>query len=239
MKIFPAIDLYGGQVVRLFQGDFNNKTTYETDPLRALASLEEQGATHMHIIDLDGARTGKTTNLALIERMVKESGCFIQVGGGIRDMATIERYLSAGVSRAILGTAAVKNPDFAAEACARFGEQIAVGVDLYRGRVAVSGWTEVSEHHGDDFCHMMQEAGVSTVLCTDISKDGSMGGSNVELYQHMTKEFSMNIIASGGISTLEELKKLKQAGLYAAVVGKAIYEGVIDLSAAVRLEAEE
>ncbi len=236
MKLFPAIDLFGGQAVRLFQGDYEQMTVYDPEPIHTIQTFEQAGCSHIHIVDLEGARDGKTTNLPAIASLVKQTDCFIQVGGGIRTMQTIERYLSAGVARVILGTAAVKDPGFAKEAVRAFGDKIAVGVDLKDGFVAVSGWTQTSSFTCDAFCRDMQDIGVSTIICTDISKDGAMQGTNRELYRHLNETFSMQIIASGGVSSLEDLLALRDAGLYGAIIGKAYYTGAIDLKTALETE---
>ena len=235
MIIFPAIDLYGGQAVRLFQGDYNQMTVYDPQPVNTVKKFEAAGASHIHLVDLEGAKTGKTTNLPVIAALAKETDRFLQVGGGIRSMETIKAYLEAGASRVILGTAAVKNPDFAAQAVREYGERIAVGVDIKDGQVAINGWTETAPYTCDEFCTLMEEIGVSTIICTDISKDGAMEGTNRGLYEHLTKTFSMNIIASGGVSSLEDIKALRDAGLYGAIIGKAYYTGAIDLGEAVKL----
>lgn len=236
MILFPAIDLFGGQAVRLFQGDYEKMTVYDKEPIHTIQRFEQAGASHVHLVDLEGAKTGQTTNLPTIASLAKQTDCFLEVGGGIRSMETIERYLRAGASRVILGTAAVKNPAFAAEAVRAFGEKIAVGVDLKDGKVAVSGWTEMTDDTCDDFCQRMQDSGVVTIICTDISKDGAMQGTNRALYRHLTSRFTMNIIASGGVSSLEDLTALRDAGLYGAIIGKAYYTGAIDLAAALKME---
>lgn len=238
MIIFPAIDLYGGQAVRLFQGDYDQMTVYDPEPSNTVRKFEEAGATHLHLVDLEGAKTGKTTNLPVIAALAKETDRYIQVGGGIRSMETIEAYLNAGVNRVILGTAAVKNPDFAAEAVGQYGDAIAVGVDIKDGKVAINGWTETSNYPFEEFCQRMQEIGVATIICTDISKDGAMQGTNRALYEQLTKLFSMQIIASGGVSSLEDIRALRDAGVYGAIIGKAYYTGAIDLSKAVKLGGE-
>lgn len=240
MILFPAIDLFGGQAVRLLHGDYNQMTVYDPNPIQTIAKFEQAGASHVHLVDLEGARTGKTTNLETIKSLCKQSDCFIQVGGGIRDVHTIERYLAAGASRVIIGTAAVRDPAFVVSAVEFFGESIAVGVDLKDGKVAVQGWTEVSDYGCDDFCLRMQDAGVSTLICTDISRDGAMQGSNRTLYRYLQQRFpSMNIIASGGVNSVEDLIALRDTPLYGAIIGKAYYTGAIDLAAALSLEGME
>ncbi len=236
MILFPAIDLFGGQAVRLFKGDYNQMTVYDKDPIHTIQKFEQAGASHVHLVDLEGAKTGELNNLPTIARLAQQSDCFLELGGGIRSMQTIERYLHTGISRVILGTAAVQNPQFAAEAVKAFGKAVAVGVDLKNGFVAHSGWVESSDYTCDDFCDKLQDMGVSTIICTDISKDGAMQGTNHALYQHLNERFSMDIIASGGVSSLEDLRTLEAHKLYGAIIGKAYYTGAIDLKTALAME---
>ena len=235
MKIFPAIDLYGGQAVRLYKGDYDQMTVYDPEPLNTVRKFEAAGASHLHLVDLEGAKTGQTTNLPTIEKLAASTGLFIEVGGGIRTMDTVRRYLNAGASRVILGTAAVTDPDFTARAVAEYGEKIAVGADLKDGKVAIKGWLETSQDTWEVFFEKMQTLGVKTIICTDISKDGAMQGTNRALYRELTQRFSMDIIASGGVSSLEDIQALKAAGVHGAIIGKAYYTGAIDLAQAVRL----
>jgi phosphoribosylformimino-5-aminoimidazole carboxamide ribotide isomerase len=234
MKIFPAIDLFGGQAVRLYKGDYNQMTVYDPDPLNTAAKFKAAGARHLHLVDLEGAKTGQTTNLPTIERLAAQSDLFIEVGGGIRNMDTVRRYLDAGASRVILGTAAVTDPDFTARAVAQYGEKIAVGADLKDGKVAIKGWLETG---GDwePFFEQMEKLGVRTIICTDISKDGAMEGTNRALYKTLAQRFSMDIIASGGVSSLDDIRALKAAGVAGAIIGKAYYTGAIDLKEAIAL----
>lgn len=235
MKIFPAIDLYGGQAVRLYKGDYDQMTVYDPEPLNTVRKFEAAGARHLHLVDLEGAKTGQTTNLPTIEKLAASTGLFIEVGGGIRTMDTVRRYLEAGASRVILGTAAVTDPDFTARAVADYGEKIAVGADLKDGKVAIKGWLETSQDTWEVFFEKMQALGVQTIICTDISKDGAMQGTNRDLYRQLTQRFAMNIIASGGVSSLEDIQALKAAGIHGAIIGKAYYTGAIDLAQAIRL----
>lgn len=235
MKIFPAIDLYGGQAVRLYKGDYDQMTVYDPEPLDTVRKFEAAGARQLHLVDLEGAKTGQTTNLPTIEKLASSTGLFIEVGGGIRNMETVRRYLNAGASRVILGTAAVTDPDFTARAVAEYGEKIAVGADLKDGKVAIKGWLETSRDTWEVFFAKMQALGVQTIICTDISKDGAMQGTNRDLYKLLTQRFSMHIIASGGVSSLEDIQALKAAGVHGAIIGKAYYTGAIDLAQAVRL----
>ena len=235
MKIFPAIDLYGGQAVRLYKGDYDQMTVYDPEPLDTVRKFEAAGARQLHLVDLEGAKTGQTTNLPTIEKLASSTGLFIEVGGGIRNMETVRRYLNAGASRVILGTAAVTDPDFTARAVAEYGEKIAVGADLKDGKVAIKGWLETSRDTWEVFFAKMQALGVQTIICTDISKDGAMQGTNRDLYKLLTQRFSLHIIASGGVSSLEDIQALKAAGVHGAIIGKAYYTGAIDLAQAVRL----
>lgn len=235
MKIFPAIDLYGGQAVRLYKGDYDQMTVYDPEPLNTVRKFEAAGAKHLHLVDLEGAKTGQTTNLPTIEKLAVGTGLFIEVGGGIRNIDTVRRYLDAGASRVILGTAAVTDPDFTARAVADYGEKIAVGADLKDGKVAIKGWLETSQDTWEVFFEKMQALGVKTIICTDISKDGAMQGTNRALYQQLTQRFAMDIIASGGVSSLEDIQALKAAGVHGAIIGKAYYTGAIDLAQAIRL----
>lgn len=235
MLIFPAIDLYEGLAVRLFKGDYANKTVYSDDPVSVALDFRRLGAKQAHIVDLEGAKFGTTPNFDLICRIKKESGLFIEVGGGIRDQETVKKYIDSGIDRVIIGTAAVTNEDFIKEITEKYGEKIAVGVDMRDGFVAIKGWTESSGLDAFDFCKKMQKFGVSTVICTDISKDGAMKGTNRELYRELSKKFSMNIIASGGVSSIDDVKALCEIGVYGAIIGKAYYSGAVSLADAVEV----
>ncbi len=234
MILFPAIDLYEGKAVRLYKGDYDQMSVYDEDPLNTVKKFEEAGATHLHVVDLEGAKTGGTPNLPVIQRILESTKLFVEVGGGIRSMAAIETYLDAGVGRVILGTAAVTDPAFLAQAVEKYGEKIAVGVDIKDGKVAIKGWQETAPYTWEEFCRKMEEIGVHTIICTDISKDGAMVGTNRALYRTLSEKFSMNIIASGGIATLSDVKALRAAGLYGAIIGKAYYTGAINLAKAVQ-----
>lgn len=233
MKIFPAIDLFGGQAVRLYQGDYNQMTVYDPEPLNTVRRFEAAGASCLHLVDLEGAKSGETSNLSTIETIARETKLFMEVGGGIRSMETIQRYLDAGASRVILGTAAVTDPDFTALAVQTYGEKIAVGADLKNGKIAIKGWLETAQESWDVFLGRMEELGVRTVICTDISKDGVLEGTNHKLYAALSARYDMNIIASGGVSSLEDVKALRKAGAAGAIIGKALYTGAIDLAEAV------
>ncbi len=235
MLIFPAIDLYGGQAVRLYQGDYNQMTVYDPVPLHTVEKFEAAGATHLHLVDLEGAKTGQTTNLPAIEEITAHTGLFVEVGGGIRSMDTVRRYLDAGVSRVILGTAAVTDPEFTARAVEVYGDKIAVGADLKDGKVAIKGWLETSQDGWQTFFDRMEQLGVQTVICTDISRDGAMQGTNRALYRTLAARYAMDIIASGGVSSLEDIRALNAAGVAGAIIGKAYYTGAIDLAQAIAL----
>ena len=235
MKLFPAIDLYDGKAVRLYKGDYNQMTVYSENPIEIARDFENCGAKYIHLVDLEGARDGTTPNIEIVKQIATETTLFCEIGGGIRSMETVDAYLSAGVDRVILGTAAVKDPDFLKQAIEKYGEKIAVGVDVKDGFVAIKGWVEKSEYSGFQFCEKMQELGVKTIICTDISKDGAMKGTNRELYKELSQKFSLQITASGGVSDIEDIKALCKLNLYGAIIGKAYYIGAIDLKEALEV----
>lgn len=235
MNIFPAIDLYGGKAVRLFKGDYDKMTIYSDNPPEIAADFAACGAKYIHIVDLEGARYGTTPNISVVERIIKETPLFAEIGGGIRNIETIEKYISAGVGRVILGTAAVTDEFFLKSAVEKFGEKIAVGIDIKDGYVAIRGWTEKSAYTYPLFCEKMKHFGVSTVICTDISKDGAMKGTNLSLYRELSEKYDMNFIASGGVSSIEDVKKLSEMGLYGAIIGKAYYTGAVSLKEAIEV----
>ena len=234
MHIFPAIDLYDKKAVRLYKGDYAQMTVYSENPVEVARDFEAAGAKFIHMVDLEGARDGSTPNLSVVADVAQNTSLFVEIGGGIRDMKTVENYLNAGVSRVILGTAAVNDESFLREAVAKHGEKIAVGADVKDGYVAIKGWLEQSAYTLEDFLTKMQTIGVRTVICTDISKDGAMKGANRELYRRLSEQFNMNIVASGGVSTMDDIRALTDMGLYGAIIGKAYYTGAIDLAAAIR-----
>lgn len=229
MQIFPAIDLRGGQVVRLYQGDYDKETIYGQDPCAAARDFLAAGAKYLHVVDLDGARDGTLANFDSIAAIAKQGGLYMEVGGGIRTEERIRQYLDLGVSRCILGTVAVKDFDFTARMAQKYGGQIAVGVDARDGYVAVNGWKELSEERGVDFCRRLRDAGVRTVIYTDISRDGAESGTNLDLYRELAQIRGLNVTASGGISGIPELKELRAIGTHAAILGKALYTGRLDL----------
>lgn len=232
MKLFPAIDLYNKKAVRLYKGDYNNMTVYSENPIEIARNFEEAGAKFIHLVDLEGAKDGTTPNIEIVKQIANETSLFSEIGGGIRDMKTVETYLNNGIDRVILGTAAVNNPSFLEEAVKRYGDKIAVGVDIKDGFVAIKGWVEKSEYTCFEFCEKMQDLGVKTLICTDISKDGAMKGTNRELYKELSQRFSIDITASGGVSSIDDIKALRKLDLYGAIIGKAYYIGAIDLKEA-------
>ena len=235
MVIYPAIDLYEGKAVRLYKGDYAQMTVYSDHPEEIAADFVAQGATHIHLVDLEGAKSGTTPNLETVCRIKQASGAFCEIGGGIRSMGIVERYLSAGIDRVILGTAAVADEAFLRSAVDAYGEKIAVGIDIKDGFVAIKGWTEKSSFEALDFCEKMQHLGVKTLICTDISKDGAMQGANHGLYQTLSEKFDMQIIASGGVSSMEDVKRLASMDIHGAIIGKAYYTGAICLKEAIEV----
>ena len=235
MQIFPAIDLRGGQVVRLYQGDYDQMTVYSADPCAIARQFLEAGAKNLHVVDLDGAKDGTLANFKTIEALARQGGLYIEVGGGIRTEERIRQYLDLGVGRCILGTIAVKDFDFTARMAQKYGDQIAVGVDARDGYVAVNGWKELSAERGVDFCRRLHEAGVGAVIYTDISRDGAEQGTNLELYRELAKIEGLKVTASGGISFEEELVTLDKLGTWGAILGKALYTGRLDLARAILL----
>ena len=229
MQIFPAIDLSGGQVVRLYQGDYDKMTVYGADPCAVARDFIAAGAKYLHVVDLDGAKDGTLANFTSIDAIARQGGLYIEVGGGIRTEERIRQYLDLGVGRCILGTIAVKDFEFTARMAQKYGEAIAVGVDARDGFVAINGWKELSGETGIDFCRRLYDAGVKTVIYTDISRDGAEKGTNLELYRELAKIEGLNITASGGVSSLEELRELQRIGTHAAILGKALYTGRLDL----------
>ena len=235
MYIFPAIDLYDGKAVRLYKGDYQNMTVYSDSPLSVALDFVAAGAKYIHMVDLEGARDGTTPNLAIVREIAEKTPLFTEIGGGIRSMETVRAYLDAGVDRVILGTAAVTDPEFLKQALAEYGERIAVGVDIKDGKIAIRGWLETAEDDALTFCEKMQALGVRTIISTDISKDGAMMGANHELYRTLSERFDLQIVASGGVSSLDDVKKLRSLELYGAIIGKAYYTGAIDLKEAIEV----
>jgi len=235
MKIFPAIDLYEKKAVRLYKGRYDEMTVYSDEPLSVALDFEESGAEYIHLVDLEGARDGTTPNIDVVKKIVDNTDLFVEIGGGIRSMETVDRYIGIGVDRVILGTAALTDEDFLKKALKKYGDKIAVGVDIKDGNVAIKGWTERSRFAAMDFCRKMESIGVANIICTDISRDGAMRGANHELYREMAKELLLKITASGGVSSLDDVKKLASLGIYGAIIGKAYYTGAIDLKEALEV----
>jgi len=235
MNIFPAIDIINGNAVRLLKGDYAKKTVYSESPLDVAKGFESLGATYLHLVDLDGAKSGDTPNYDLIKDITSKTNLKVEIGGGIRSEETIKKYIDAGVMRVILGTVAVENPEFAAKMASIYGDKIAVGVDVLNGFAATKGWTEVTGVTLDAMFERLQKDGIKTVICTDISKDGAMSGTNTQMYADLMHKYSIDIVASGGVTTIDDVKKLKAMNLYGAILGRALYEGSIDLKEALEV----
>lgn len=235
MILFPAIDILDGKAVRLLKGDYNQVTVYSERPWEFAQDFVSKGCSAIHIVDLDGAKTGDTVNIKTVEKIAQTKGLYSEIGGGIRSMETVERYLESGISRVILGTAALKDPAFLKEAIRKYDDRIAVGVDLKDGYVSVKGWIETSDKEGFEFMKELEDIGVSAVIVTDISRDGAMKGTNLELYRRISTETGMKVTASGGISTLDDLKALRAMDIYGAIIGKAYYTGAIRLEDALEV----
>ena len=235
MIIFPAIDLYGKKAVRLYKGDYAQMTVYSDNPIEIARDFERAGATHVHLVDLEGAKDGTTPNIDVVRDIAQNTSLFSEIGGGIRDMDTVAKYIDAGVDRVIIGTAAVTDRDFLLRAVEKYKDKIAVGADFRDGYIAIKGWLEQTEYTLDAFLSEMKDAGVQTVIITDISKDGAMQGTNLELYRRLSREYSMDITASGGVSSIEDIKRLREMDMYAAIIGKAYYIGKIDLREAIEV----
>ena len=235
MNIFPAIDLYDKKAVRLFKGDYNQMTVYSENPIDVARDFEAKGAKFIHMVDLEGAKDGTTPNLSIVADIANKTSLFVEIGGGIRSMETVDKYLSAGVSRVILGTSAVTDEEFLKSAIEKYGEKIAVGADVKDGYIAIKGWLEKSAYTLDAFFEKMQNMGVKTIICTDISKDGAMKGTNLQMYSELSKKYSLDIVASGGVSTIDDVKALRKMELYGAIIGKAYYTGAIDLTEAIEV----
>ncbi len=239
MKIFPAIDIRDGKVVRLTHGDFNKEVRYELTPMEAAVQFAEAGAKNLHIVDLDGAKDDSLSNFDIIKSIVQETGMFVEVGGGIRNQERLERYLDIGVNRVILGTIAVNNIPFLRDMATKYSDRLAVGIDVKDGYVATKGWQELSGMVGEDFCSRLHLLGVLHVIYTDISRDGTLGGVNVELYERLVKKCALDIIASGGVGSLDDIRKLRDVGVHGVVLGKALYSGAIDLKRALEVAGED
>lgn len=235
MNIFPAIDLYDKKAVRLYKGNYNEMTVYSENPIEIALDFQSKGAKFIHMVDLEGAKDGTTPNIEIVKKIANETDLFVEIGGGIRSIETLEKYINAGVSRVILGTSAVTDEKFLKEAILKYGERVAVGADVKDGYIAIKGWLEKSQYTLDSFFEKMQSLGVKTIICTDISKDGAMRGTNLEMYKALSEKYSLDIVASGGVSTIDDVKRLKGMNLYGAIIGKAYYMGAIDLKEAIEV----
>ena len=235
MLILPAIDLYDKKAVRLYKGDYNEMTVYSNNPIEIARKFQECGATFIHMVDLEGAKNGTTPNIDEVRKVVDYTDLKVEIGGGIRDEKTVQKYVDIGVERVILGTAAVTDDEFLRKMVAKYKDAIAVGVDLKDGYVAIKGWTEKSALTADEFFAHLSDIGVKTVICTDISKDGAMQGTNRELYKELSEKYTMDIVASGGVSSIDDIKALREMNLYGAILGKAYYIGAVDLKEAVEV----
>lgn len=235
MNIFPAIDLYAKKAVRLFKGDYNEMTVYSENPIEIARDFEAKGARFIHMVDLEGAKDGTTPNLEIVAQVASQTGLFVEIGGGIRSLETLEKYFECGVDRAILGTSAVNDEKFLVKAVEKYGDKIAVGADVKDGYIAIKGWLEKSSLTLSEFFEKMQKIGVKTIICTDISKDGAMRGTNLEMYRELSQKYSLDIVASGGVSTINDVIELRKMNLYGAIIGKAYYTGAIDLKEAIEV----
>lgn len=239
MKIFPAVDIYEGQVVRLYKGNYGEMTVYGDSPLAVAREFEAKGAKNIHMVDLEGARLSGVPNLKSVEAVARGTSLFVEVGGGIRSHGVLDRYMDAGVGRAIIGTAAVTDERFLSEALEKYGDRIAVGADVKDGRIAIKGWLEESAYTVDAFLAKMISLGVRTVICTDVSKDGAMSGTNLALYSQLNEKYAINIIASGGVSSISDISALRDMGMHGAIIGKAYYTGAIDLAEALEVAQDD
>ena len=239
MKIFPAIDIRDGKVVRLTHGDFDKEVRYELTPMEAAMQFAEAGAKNLHVVDLDGAKDDSLSNFDTIKEIVEKTNMFVEVGGGIRNQERLERYLDIGVGRVILGTIAVNNMPFLRDMAKRYSDRLAVGIDVKDGYVAINGWKELSGMVGEDFCSRMHLLGVFHVIYTDISRDGTLGGVNIELYKRLVERSAVDIVASGGVGSLEDIRKLKEVGVHGVILGKALYSGAVDLKRALEIAGED
>ena len=235
MNILPAIDLYDKKAVRLYKGNYQEMTVYSNNPIEIAYDFEKNGAKFIHMVDLEGAKNGTTPNIEIVKEVATKTNLFVEIGGGIRNIETVEKYLNAGVGRVILGTSAVTDEEFLKEAITKYQEKIAVGADVKDGYIAIKGWIEKSRYSLDEFLNKMQKLGVKTVICTDISKDGAMKGTNLALYKELSEKYSLDIVASGGVSTIDDTKALREMNLYGAIIGKAYYTGAINLKEAIEV----
>ena len=239
MHIFPAIDILDGKAVRLMQGDYSRQEIFGADPVEFALQFTSEGARHLHVVDLNGAKEGKPVNFESIKRILEATGVFVEYGGGIRNEATVSTLLEIGVSRVILGTSALKDKEFTKKMLQVYKEHIAIGVDARDQKVAIDGWTSTTEIDSVDFCKEMKDIGATCIIYTDISKDGTLKGTNLSVYERISQIEDIHLVASGGISSLYEIEQLKVMGIYAAILGKAIYTNHIDLKEAIRIAEGE
>ena len=232
MIIFPAIDLYEAKAVRLLKGDYNKMTVYSNCPLDVAKSFVESGAEWIHLVDLEGARDGEAVNFDVVASIAK-TGLKCEVGGGIRTENVIKKYLDAGVSRIILGTAAISDRPFLEKMCSKYKGHIAVGADISDGRIAVKGWTELADKNYNEFCEELSLLDIDALICTDISRDGAMKGTNTDLYKELSQNYGFRLIASGGVSSMDDVERLRKLNIYGAIIGKALYTGDICLKTAI------
>ncbi len=235
MIIYPAVDVREGKCVRLTQGEFDKQTVYSDNPVEMALKWEKMGAQYLHVVDLDGARTGKAQNIAVISEMAVKMGIPVQVGGGIRTIEMIETVLCKGIERVILGTSAVKDPELVKRAVKTFENNVVIGIDAKDGMVAIEGWEKTSEFKAVDFARKMEELGAKTIIYTDISRDGMLSGPNLKAMEEMVKAVKIDIIASGGVGKLEDIKNLKETGVSGVIVGRALYTGDVDLKQAIEI----
>ena len=235
MKIFPAIDLFEKKAVRLYKGDYAQMTVYSENPIEVAREFEKAGAEYIHMVDLEGAKNGTTPNLDIVKDIAENTSLFVEIGGGIRSMEVVKKYLDNGVGRVILGTSAVTDEAFLTKAVETYGEKIAVGADVKDGYIAIKGWVEKSQYSLEEFLSKMEKIGVKTIICTDISKDGAMKGTNLELYKDLNEKYSLDIIASGGVSSINDITALREMNMYGAIIGKAYYTGAINLKEAIEV----
>ena len=236
MKIFPAIDLRNGNVVRLLKGDYGQETVYNENPLAVAKSFQKAGAEYLHVVDLDGAKDGETPNFTAVRDMIENTDLKVEIGGGIRTEEVIRKYAALGALRVIIGTMAIRDPEFTARMIRSYGKNVAIGVDISREKVAIEGWTNVTDTTVDEMFRSIIDQGARTIICTDIARDGAMEGTNTALYRRLVKEYGgyVDLVASGGISSEQELEVLAEIGVDGAIIGKALYTGAIDLAEVIR-----
>ncbi len=233
MNVFPAIDMIDSKVVRLYKGDYDKVTNYSLSPLEAATTFEKEGAEYLHAVDLSGAKSGTPVCFEAVRDIIQSTHLYVEIGGGIRREEDIERYLDCGAGRVILGTAAARDPEFLKDMVARFGDRVAVGVDAAQGRVAVDGWKTETDLDAVEFCERLRDFGVSSVIYTDISRDGTLKGANIEIYRRLQEIGGLKITASGGVTTEDDIEKLKDTGIWGVIVGKALYEGKMTVERAI------